>query len=511
MVEKNLASDENVSLRESSVMMQYGKTRSFEYPRTKPPNVLKSLVLGCLLIPLIFSIVVISVPVNLLMWIMQIIRAPFLYYRLRNLEKKNWINKKGKVFEDLKDKNILIIGGGIGGLSMAHFLLKCGFRKVKVFEKHENCGLNRGGGHGLIAGRWCFDKMGMEEVFNKTCQAVHTWNFDSGRWWLTAKVHLQPVLHSNWCLPLTRFAPGNFVRSDFLKFLVDTLPSSNMLYLNHDLEKVTESENGVKVLFSNGMMYKGSLLIGCDGSKSRVRDLVFEENLNDAPFYVDMNVWWCITPTKDISIEDLSSMKQFSWEPGPHRYYFEGGAIMHLVSKEQIILVVDYRAPSLLNHHQNWAGNATCAQLMEFMKVWGIPQQYWPVAKYASRVSHFAIPKGLSTQTSSSQWWRQKTVLIGDAVHPTPHFFGQGANAAIQDAYCLTRHLSTANDLQRAFQSYVSIRKPPADDIIAKSYFLGLTETAGGLARFLRDIIFFTIIKTGLFIWPSLDIMSVRV
>ena len=102
-------------------------------------------------------------------------------------------------------------------------------------------------------------------------------------------------------------------------------------------------------------------------------------------------------------------------------------------------------------------------------------------------------------------------MLLGDAVHPTPHFFGQGANAAIQDAYCLTRFLCTANDLETAFKSYVAIRRPPANDIVSKSYLLGMTETAGGIARVVRDLIFFTVLKTGLFTWPSVDIMSIRV
>ena len=68
-------------------------------------------------------------------------------------------------------------------------------------------------------------------------------------------------------------------------------------------------------------------------------------------------------------------------------------AIMHLIAKnDNLILVVDYRAPSLRRHHKNWTANATGADLLEFMKAWEVPSKYWPAAKYASRVAQFKCP-----------------------------------------------------------------------------------------------------------------------
>ena len=210
---------------------------------------------------------------------------------------------------------------------------------------------------------------------------------------------------------------------------------------------------------------------------------------SEDPFYVDINVWWCVTKLSDIPL-----LEQSKWDQGPSRLYFEGGAIVHAVAKNNLILVVDYRAPSIRRHHKQWATNATGDDLLEFMKDWKIPKRYWPVAKHASRVTQFAVPKGFDEKNNDAQcaWHNGKNlVLLGDAVHPTPHFFGQGANAAIQDAYCLVRCLQTQQNVAAAFSEYVAIRKPPADDIVSKSYLLGLTETAGGIQRLLRDLIFY--------------------
>jgi hypothetical protein len=80
---------------------------------------------------------------------------------------------------------------------------------------------------------------------------------------------------------------------------------------------------------------------------------------------------------------------------------------------------------------------------------------------------------------------------------------------------CLRTTVHTSDDddgdISNAFSEYVKVRKPPADDIISKSYLLGLNETAGGIARLARDLIFFTVLKTGLFVWSAVDINTVRV
>jgi 2-polyprenyl-6-methoxyphenol hydroxylase-like FAD-dependent oxidoreductase len=515
----------------------------------------------------------VSIPFNITMSLWYILSSPFVRRRLEKLEQKNWITTTTSTStttnnNDNKSNNnnnvkpclemsspIAIIGAGIGGLSVAHFLIRCGYTNVRVFEKFDNCGLDRGGGHGLISGMWCFRSMGMLDVYSETVTPATEWKFDSGRWWLSWALPFR-WLHSNPFLPALCYNLGSFLRSDFLKYLSETLPEG-VLQLEHDLKGIHELESGmVRVAFANGKEYCARLVIGCDGSKSEVRTLMkptLDQNGTDTdtddervtestplsltktktnskdstaaaaldPFYVDINVWWCVTKLSNIP---KTERRATQWDNGPSRLYFEGGAIMHLIANDNLILVVDYRAPSLRKHHKNWKANSKGADLLEFMKVWGVPSKYWTVAEHASRVAQFAIPKGLGSEkavATQTQWHNSTNiVLLGDAVHPTPHFFGQGANAAIQDAYCLVRCLRTEKDdgndgsdtdLSDAFSEYVRIRKPPAKDIISKSYLLGLTETAGGIPRLVRDLIFFTVLKTGLFVWAAVDINTVRV
>lgn len=507
------------------------KKQPFENPTTSPAGPWVSFSVTLCLLPLVLLMAVLSVPINGLMWLIHMITAPSVRRRLKSLEKDEWMTQTGRLYDWLRqnrnDKNknnntnILIIGGGIGGLSLAHFLIKCGVTGVKVFEKHADCGWNRGGGHGLLAGTWCFDKMGMTDVFDETCEVAYGWSFDNGR---GTKAFIGFRLYDHAWLPAVRFRVGSFVRSDFLRYLADALPS-HVLHTEHELVGVEEESNGtatvVKATFANGQSYQGSLLVGCDGSKSRVRDFMVRSQQTVAttdadatPFYVNMNVWWSVTRIVDIPPSDKEAMTAdgFLWEitgGGPNRRYIESGAIMTLFAQGHIVMVLDYRSPSLRTHHHDWAGNATNDGFVRFMKSWNVPRMFHPVAHYAMRVSHFAVPKGL--RRPPEEWYNRHVVLLGDAVHPTPHFFGQGANAAVQDAYCLTRLLCTCDDTKSALQTYVKVRMPPADAIVSKSYMLGLTETAGGAARVVRDLLFFTLVKTGLFVWIMVDLMAVRV
>mgnify|MGYP003886463721 CR=1 FL=1 len=58
-----------------------------------------------------------------------------------------------------------------------------------------------------------------------------------------------------------------------------------------------------------------------------------------------------------------------------------------------------------------------------------------------------------------------RVVLIGDAAHPYPTLTSQGANAALVDAVCLARHISSGVPLDDALQAFVAERLPRLEEI----------------------------------------------
>jgi len=94
--------------------------------------------------------------------------------------------------------------------------------------------------------------------------------------------------------------------------------------------------------------------------------------------------------------------------------------------------------------------------------------------------------------------------LSGDAAHAMPPFLGQGANQAVQDAYCLASRIFEFNSrlerrgeeqelvsMQIALKHYEETRWPPTASITVKAGVLGYLETGGkGFLSSFRDSFF---------------------
>merc|ERR1712071_720619 len=142
-----------------------------------------------------------------------------------------------------------------------------------------------------------------------------------------------------------------------------------------------------------------------------------------------------------------------------------------------------------------------------------------PVVENADR--YFELGVYFHNPLSLNGWKREVKgsggkycVLAGDAAHAMPPFLGQGANQAIQDAYCLASKISEYNEnlnvlstnesqedvikpIQKYIKDYENQRWKPTADIILKAAFLGYLEIGGGFLSKFRDAFFFIMGKIG--------------
>lgn len=89
---------------------------------------------------------------------------------------------------------------------------------------------------------------------------------------------------------------------------------------------------------------------------------------------------------------------------------------------------------------------------------------------------------------SVPRWHRDRMVLVGDAAHATSPSSGQGASLAVESAVELARCL---RDLPhgRAFAAYEGLRRGRVERIIAAAARTNRDKAAGPVARVLRDLL----------------------
>ncbi|HET7230225.1 MAG TPA: FAD-dependent monooxygenase [Longimicrobium sp.] len=90
----------------------------------------------------------------------------------------------------------------------------------------------------------------------------------------------------------------------------------------------------------------------------------------------------------------------------------------------------------------------------------------------------------------TERWHRGRVVLLGDAAHATTPNLGQGGAQAIEDAWVLADRLAASASPEAAFAEYERIRMPKARMVVNTSWRFGkMTHLSNPLARGARNLL----------------------
>jgi FAD-dependent urate hydroxylase len=159
---------------------------------------------------------------------------------------------------------ILVVGAGVGGISVARGLLRDGHH-VTVYEQRPDA--QAGGGAVTIwsNGATVLEQLGVD--MDGAGQLLSTVRVvtSTGR----------PLVALDLTAIVERLgAPVRMVpRRVLLERLLEGFPTDRIRY-NSRAVKVTSTHDGVRAEFENGSAAEGDLLIGADGLHSRIRDIV---------------------------------------------------------------------------------------------------------------------------------------------------------------------------------------------------------------------------------------------
>ncbi len=358
--------------------------------------------------------------------------------------------------------DVLIIGGGIGGLCMALALHQRGIA-CRVFESAKEV---RAVGAGIILapnGMNVLARLGLADEVRAHGVELNSLMLTDAQGRALMATPQRHELMRNFGYPML-----GLLRAELYGLLLRHLPEG-VLHPGKTLLKFEENADHVLAHFEDGTQATGRLLIGAEGIHSVVRRQLFP---NIAARYSGQTSYRGVANFS--LVESNAPLARESW-----------GAKMRLgivaVSSAQTYWYATIPSAAGVK-------DATKAMAKQHLLTWA--QEF---ARPGAEVIE-ATPEDRFIRTDMydlpplPSWHVGRVALLGDAAHATTPNLGQGGNQAIEDAYVIASAISKHADPAVAFAEYERIRKPKAEMIVARSRQLGgLVHLAQPWQRSLRN------------------------
>jgi 3-hydroxybenzoate 6-monooxygenase len=366
-----------------------------------------------------------------------------------------------------RPSEILIAGGGIGGVAAALALAIRGLR-VRIFEKASEFG-EIGYGIQLGPNAWrMLDWLGvMQQIDLQSVHTDHLVLMDALSDRELTRITTGPRFAARYRAPYTVVH-----RPDLHGALIDACRKHEAVALHTSKELADFSDLGDRVVarFCDGSEYEGAALIGADGLRSRVREIV----MNDGAPRVSGHVSYRgVVPIDEV--KDRTHWDDMVIWAGPNlhlvQYRLRGGTVMNNVAT-----ISSQRFKCGLG---DWGG---VDELMEIFSrtTAHVQEMLGYIGKDKNWILHDREPK--------PGWTRGNVSLLGDAAHPTLQYLAQGACMAIEDAVVLAAKLAKyPGSVHAALTAYENDRYLRTARVPVTSRFFGEILHCDGGARDVRN------------------------
>ncbi|KAI9066575.1 FAD/NAD-P-binding domain-containing protein [Trametes sanguinea] len=270
----------------------------------------------------------------------------------------------------------------------------------------------------------------------------------------------------------TGFGMKGVRRTVFHRTLLDHAESLGIpIVFSHQLVAIQEEHDSVTVTFANGKSDTASFVVGCDGLHSNTRECLFDKQ---EPSFTGLVQTGGLSETP----EELRAPRIVNWyDNGAHMIAYPVND--HLTSWAITTQEVESK--------ETWRAMDEDAQ----QKIRDGPFSQWPYGAGKLVKSGTNIIKyGLYDRPELESWHKGRTVLLGDAAHPTSPHLGQGANQAFEDIYHLVRLLVKYNPeagepstelLSQIFTEYESARIPRTSTLVKRAREQGEIRVVNGV------------------------------
>ncbi|MDT3442166.1 MULTISPECIES: FAD-dependent monooxygenase [unclassified Pseudofrankia] len=375
---------------------------------------------------------------------------------------------------------LLIIGGGIGGMTTALALARAGFAAHIVEQSPEFAEIGAGIQLAPNALRILDDLGVLPELAALAVHPRHVvfMHADTGQ-------HLTTIAFGE---PFERrygYAYTVMHRGDLLNVLHEACKADDRITLesNREVTEVTDHGDTAQVRFADGDSYECEAVVGADGLWSMARKLVSD----DRPITDTFVAYRGALPVSDVA----RPADETSIPVGPDDEIIWIGPDKHLVQYpirrgELYNQVAVFRSRRYSREAELTDGWGTTTELDESFAT-SCEQVRGGVA-LVSRDRRWVM----YDREPLDNWTSGRITLLGDAAHPMVQYLAQGACQAIEDAGCLARHLTEQDgDIDKAFATYQAERIPRTALVQRAARIWGrIWHDDGPVIPILRDRVF---------------------
>lgn len=366
-----------------------------------------------------------------------------------------------------KNKPVIVVGGGIGGMASALALSRKGIA-TRVFEQASEF---KEIGAGIQLGPnafHTFDRLGITEAVKPLAafpDDIIAMDALSGEALTTMPVGT--------LFPKRFGRPYGLIhRADLHAVLLDECQRSPYVELHAatKVERFEDTGQSVLVQTSQGQSHEGEALIGADGLWSTIRESVVGDGKPRVSGHI---AYRAVLPTEDVPAENRLNAMVVWMGPKYHlvHYPLRGGKLFNLVAVFHSDRYEDgwdtFGDPEEL-HLRFQGAHPHVLNMLEKIESW----RMWV----------------LCDREPVGNWSQGRVTLLGDAAHPMLQYLAQGACMAMEDAVCLADKVSAAPAaIPEAFLAYQQARYLRTSRVQLTARLYGLAYHAAGATRDLRN------------------------
>ena len=350
--------------------------------------------------------------------------------------------------------DIIIAGGGIGGLTTALSLHHAGF-PVRVFESVDRIQA-LGVGINLLPHAVRVNGITPSTLAYFTKRGESIWDeprgLAAGYRWPQISIH-RGVLHT------------------LLHSATEAQIGADRIHTGCHLDRFVETADGIEATFIDrrsgavSAAAKGSMLIACDGIHSVARRHFYPNE--GMPLWNGSLLWRGLADGPPVF-----DGRTMLWAGHPRQKFVLYPVLDLPDGLQQLNFIAELRTDATeLAEREDWNRPGDLDDFLPQFEDWAFPWLDVP-ALIASAPGTFLFP--MVDRDPVERWSFGRTTLLGDAAHPMYPIGSNGASQAILDARTLTGCLLChGDDIEQALLRYDEVRRPATSSIVLANRGLG--------------------------------------